>query len=233
MDSYADSYREHEQDYEHTARESIDITAIPPTIPASVRSFSRDSLGHVFSFAFPRARNHGNSVDTEDAFAPTCTSPDPSSRAGSPPITPAYAGLWASSRSGSRSPLAGPPLYSPTETVVGTPDPSGKKVISPYGFIDVRLRKGGFKSNALLDIDTVPIEKPWANKKEALGYVSYWLTWSMVLLMAGASALLTLVDLNKIHYVGNLCTVLEDNFDNGIDRSIWFHEVDMSGFGCV
>lgn len=220
----------------HSVRDSVDAPSIPSSIPASVRSFSRDSLGHAFSFAFPRARRHGDSVDTDDAFARplACSSPDASSRAESPPVTPTYGGMWPTMRSGSRSPLACPPLYSPTETVIGTPDLGGKKPASSYGFKDEKPKKGKFKSNALLDIDTVALDKPWlGGKKEALGYVSYWLTWSMVLFMAGASALITLVDLNKIRYIGDLCMVLEDNFDNGIDRSIWFHEVDMGGFGYV
>ena len=31
--------------------------------------------------------------------------------------------------------------------------------------------------------------------------------------------------------VGNVCLVLDEEFSNGIDSNIWFHEVSMSGFG--
>ena len=40
-----------------------------------------------------------------------------------------------------------------------------------------------------------------------------------------------LVNLSHIENVGNLCLVLDDGFDNGLDRNTWYHEVDMGGFG--
>lgn len=210
-----------------------------PSIPASVRSFSRDSLGQSYDFAHGRADSLGSAGYSGPPVAiaqpqprariPRYGSPDSSvlSPPGTPPVPYSGSGLWPMARS--RSPLACPPTYSPSETVVGSPNPEKSK----QSYFKDKMTKGRFKSTALLDIDTVALDKPWRDKKDALTYVSYWLTWSMVLLMAGASALLTLIDLNKIHTVGNLCLVLDDNFDNGIDRSIWFHEVDMGGFGYV
>ena len=55
----------------------------------------------------------------------------------------------------------------------------------------------------------------------------------MILFMGGASALALLVNMSKMEKLGNLCLVLDDDFDNGLDRNIWFHEVDMGGFGYV
>ena len=94
-------------------------------------------------------------------------------------------------------------------------------------------KKLPFKSNALLDLDTKPIPKPWLQRKDFLELVSYWLTISMVLFMASTSALDMLVKLSKMDNVGDLCLVLDDNIENGLDRNTWFHEVDMGGFGFV
>ena len=90
-----------------------------------------------------------------------------------------------------------------------------------------------FKSTALLDLDRNPIYKPWLKKKDFLEYVSYWLTIAMILFMASASALLILVKLSQMDTVGDLCLVLDDDFEFGLDRNTWFHEADMGGFGCV
>ena len=90
-----------------------------------------------------------------------------------------------------------------------------------------------FKSQALLDLDQNPISKPWVGKRNPLSRISCWLTYAGILFMACSSALLTLVNLSQIENVGNLCLVLDDGFDNGLDRNTWYHEVDMGGFGYV
>lgn len=183
-------------------------------IPSSVRSFSRDiiSLNNQQEHSVSDVHTSGILSHSREA------SPSPSDTSTQ----------WAP-LSRSRSPLACPPSYplSPTETMIGSADPLKQS------FLNKLSRRGRFKSTALLDIDSNPLYKPWANKKDFLSYVSYWLTWSMILFMGGASALALLVNMSKMEKLGNLCLVLDDDFDNGLDRNIWFHEVDMGGFGYV
>lgn len=175
-------------------------------IPESVRSLSRDSaqFSTVPFGDFSRAR---------DSLSSSAHS---------------VRGLGPRSPS-SRSPLAGPPSLpmSPAETFVGSPDPS-------KDYLSEKLKAVvPFKSQALLDLDQNPINKPWIGKKEPLSRISYWLTYAGILFMGCSSALLMLVNLTQIENVGNLCLVLDDGFDNGLDRNTWYHEVDMGGFGYV
>lgn len=207
-------------------RESIE----PAQIPNSVRSFSCYSSDN-YTGAYPLYDARVSSLDDNDhrdSFLPNGLSRARDSLA-SPPTTPTLP-QYPISRS--RSPLAGPPSYSqcflrsPTETVIGSPDPTQKSLMKGK-------ERTYFKSNALLDLDRKPLCKPWIGKKDFLAYVSYWLTWSMVLFMASTAALSILVSMSKLEEVGDLCLILDDNFDKGLDRNTWFHEVDMGGFGFV
>ena len=198
-------------------------------VPDSVRSLSHySSGGYASGNPFVQARSSALDNDRPLSNPPMSFTRARDSLA-SPPMTPTYSQF---SGRGSRSPLAGPPSYSlypnsPAETVVGSPDPT-----KYYSSKKEKLRLP-FKSTAMLDLDRSPIYKPWLKHNDFLEYVSYWLTISMVLFMASASALVMLVNLAQMDNVGDLCLVLHDDFENGLDRNTWFHEVDMGGFGCV
>ncbi|KAL5528155.1 hypothetical protein ACEPAF_7291 [Sanghuangporus sanghuang] len=196
-------------------------------IPSSVRSLSRYSPD-VFSAGNPFAQARPSALDNDRPLSnPPVDFTQVRDSLASPPSTPTCS-QYSVSRF--RSPLAGPPSYclyphSPTETVVGSPD-----LMKHYSSMKIKKRPP-FKSTALLDLHRNPIYKPWLNQKDFLEYVSYWLTLSMVLFMASASALIMLVNLSQLDNVGDLCLVLHDDFENGLDRNTWFHEVDMGGFG--
>ncbi|KLO19430.1 concanavalin A-like lectin/glucanase [Schizopora paradoxa] len=87
------------------------------------------------------------------------------------------------------------------------------------------------KSTALTDEGKRNIEKPWLAKRDMREYISWVLTWSMMLFCAGAAAVMCLLDARNVKMMGDLCLVLHDDFDNGLNRDVWFHEVDMGGFG--
>lgn len=52
-----------------------------------------------------------------------------------------------------------------------------------------------------------------------------------MILGAGAAAAICYMGAKSVRLVGNVCLILDEEFDNGIDTNIWFHEVSMSGFG--
>ena len=78
---------------------------------------------------------------------------------------------------------------------------------------------------------TSNIEKPWIGKRETYATVSYFLTYGVALIGAVGSALLCYFGWRNVPRVGNLCLVMEDNFDTFDTQHTWQHEVDMGGFG--
>ena len=90
------------------------------------------------------------------------------------------------------------------------------------------FRSKRLKSTAL---DDRPIAKPWVGKKDIRARISYWLTWLGIFLGAAAAAAVCYTGARGVRMVGNVCLVLDEEFSNGIDSNIWFHEVSMSGFG--
>ncbi|KAJ3488610.1 hypothetical protein NLI96_g2713 [Meripilus lineatus] len=78
---------------------------------------------------------------------------------------------------------------------------------------------------------TSNIEKPWIGKRETYATVSYFLTYGVTLIGAVGSALLCYFAWRNVPRVGNLCLVMEDNFDTFDTQHTWQHEVDMGGFG--
>lgn len=196
-----------------------------PEVPASVRSFSRDSNGYNISSSNKEAFYSVNS-DSRLGEQRRQFNPGPSVLS-SPSGTPYECGL---SLTRSRSALSSPPVYSamlspssPTETVVGSPNGSQSSLVKH------KLRNRRTKSTALLDRSQ--IQKPWLEKQEFRQRLSYWLSWSMIFICAGVSAVIGFLSTRNVQSMGKLCMVLEDNFDNGLDRSVWTHEVDLGGFG--
>ena len=78
---------------------------------------------------------------------------------------------------------------------------------------------------------TVEIAKPWLTDKDLYGRISYWITVSVATLGIIGSVLRVYFAWVQTPTLGNLCLVMEDNFDTFDTDFTWFHEVDMSGFG--
>ncbi len=78
---------------------------------------------------------------------------------------------------------------------------------------------------------TSKIDKPWIGKKDVYARLSYFLTYGVAFIGAAGSALLCYFGWKNVPRVGNLCLVMEDNFDTFDTKSTWQHEVNMGGFG--
>lgn len=92
-------------------------------------------------------------------------------------------------------------------------------------------RKATIKRLKSTALDERPIEKPWLQKKDIRARLSYCLTVICMFLGAAAAAVVCYMGAKGVRMVGNVCLVLDEDFNNGIDSNIWFHEVSMSGFG--
>ena len=69
-------------------------------------------------------------------------------------------------------------------------------------------------------------------KKGKAERISYFLTYSMVLLGIAAAALRCYTGWRSVPLVGKLCLVMEDDFNgNSLDTSVWMPEVDLGGYG--
>ncbi len=76
------------------------------------------------------------------------------------------------------------------------------------------------------------LTKPWMGKKDKASRISYFLTYSILLLGIAAAALRCYSGWRSVPLVGKLCLVMEDEFNgNDVDSSVWMHEVDLGGYG--
>ncbi|KAH9979495.1 glycoside hydrolase family 16 protein [Lactifluus volemus] len=76
------------------------------------------------------------------------------------------------------------------------------------------------------------LAKPWIGKKDKAATISYFLTYSMLLLGIGLSFLHCYLAWRRVPLLGKLCLVMEDDFNGDeLDSSIWMREADMGGFG--
>lgn len=82
---------------------------------------------------------------------------------------------------------------------------------------------------------TGPIDKPWLTNKDSVGRLAYLTTLGIISLGILASALRCWNDWRHVQLIGNLCLVMEDQFESSdIDtESTWTREADMGGFGYV
>jgi hypothetical protein len=90
-----------------------------------------------------------------------------------------------------------------------------------------------FKSTALIrdENGNCNIEKPWLEKKDPYVKISYYVTWSLFLLLGlGGSGLAIFFSWKTFPKIPNYCPVFEDNFDS-FDLNNWAHEIDLGGFG--
>ncbi|CDO70155.1 Glycoside Hydrolase Family 16 protein [Trametes cinnabarina] len=75
------------------------------------------------------------------------------------------------------------------------------------------------------------VEKPWLTEKDAKATLSYWLVYLMAFVGLAVSAVRCYFTWMSTLRIGNICLVLEDNFDTFDTENVWMHEVSMSGFG--
>jgi len=74
--------------------------------------------------------------------------------------------------------------------------------------------------------------KPWVGKKDKAARISYFLTYSMLLLGIAVTAVRCYTGWRSVPLVGKLCLVMEDEFNgNDLDTGVWMREVDLGGFG--
>lgn len=227
--------------------------ASPPPIIATGRSLSYETVPRSGGYPFPELsasselqRDTGDTVLHHPHPRRRAPTGGNSSLMGSPTNSVfLYNGSRSNAAAGgenllhgnSRSPLSSPPIrasfysLSPdmtsdcTASTFASPNTSTQMLIPKY--IPPRRR-----STALPNQEGVPIhDKPWIFKRDVKEYISWALTWSMMLFCAGAAAVMCLLDARSIKMMGNLCLVLEDDFSNGLNKDTWFHEVDMGGFG--
>jgi len=76
------------------------------------------------------------------------------------------------------------------------------------------------------------ITKPWTGKKDRAARISYFLTYTILLLGIAVVALRCYTGWRSVHLVEKLCLVMEDQFNgNDLDTNVWIHEVDLGGYG--
>jgi hypothetical protein len=76
------------------------------------------------------------------------------------------------------------------------------------------------------------LTKPWVGKKDKAARISYFLTYSMLLLGIAVAAVRCYTGWHSVPLVGKLCLVMEDEFNgNDLDTGIWMREVDLGGYG--
>ncbi|TRM66532.1 glycoside hydrolase family 16 protein [Schizophyllum amplum] len=98
-------------------------------------------------------------------------------------------------------------------------------------------RPVGPRTKSTLLTDAVTIEKPWLEKREPLSLVAYFITYGIAFIGIAIGAIRCYLDWTHVAVMtGSLCPVLDESFDGGDagvlgDNSVFFREVDMSGFG--
>ncbi|OCH85862.1 concanavalin A-like lectin/glucanase [Obba rivulosa] len=78
---------------------------------------------------------------------------------------------------------------------------------------------------------TGTIEKPWLSEKDVYGRLAYWITYAVAMLGVIGGALHCYFDWRGIPRLGNICLVMDDEFNTFDTDFTWFQEVDMGGFG--
>jgi hypothetical protein len=109
-----------------------------------------------------------------------------------------------------------------------SPRPRPQTVVYPIGQRSRPFRRKRPASTMLAG----DLAKPWIGKKDKAATISYFLTYSMLLLGIGLSFLHCYLAWRRVPLLGKLCLVMEDDFNGDeLDSSIWMREADMGGFG--
>ncbi|EIW53031.1 concanavalin A-like lectin/glucanase [Trametes versicolor FP-101664 SS1] len=75
------------------------------------------------------------------------------------------------------------------------------------------------------------IEKPWLSEKDRMILISHWIVYFIAFLGIAGSAIRCYFAYVQTPVLGNVCLVMEDNFDTFDTDNKWMREVSMSGFG--
>lgn len=84
--------------------------------------------------------------------------------------------------------------------------------------------------STMLTPDT-KLDKPWINAKDVHGRIAYFLTYAVAFLGIAGSVIRCWTAWKDVQRVGDLCLVMQDEFDTLDTQYTWTREVDMSGFG--
>lgn len=76
------------------------------------------------------------------------------------------------------------------------------------------------------------IEKPWKSKNNSQMRLAYWITYAAATFGIIAGALRCFFGWRNVPRLGNLCQVMEDEFDT-LNLDIWSRDIDLGGFGYV
>lgn len=120
-----------------------------------------------------------------------------------------------------RDSFMSPPAMSRRATAFDANTASRMSVAGPRS---KRLRSSMLTSSPL---------KPWIGDKDTYMRVAYWLTYAVALVGVGVSIAQCFISWRNVKRVGNLCLIMEDNFDTFDTDYTWTHDVDMGGFGYV
>lgn len=78
---------------------------------------------------------------------------------------------------------------------------------------------------------TGEVHKPWLTEKDFKGRLSYWLTTLVAMMGIVGAVIRVYLSYVQVPRIGNLCLIMEDEFETFDTKSTWFQEVDMGGFG--
>lgn len=79
---------------------------------------------------------------------------------------------------------------------------------------------------------TGEIEKPWKSQNTSQMRFAYWVTYAAAAIGIVAGALRCYFGWRGVPRLGNLCQVMEDEFET-LNTDIWSHDIDLGGFGYV
>jgi len=110
-----------------------------------------------------------------------------------------------------------------------SPRPRPTTVFSTHNGTRSRLAK---KKRPISTMLSGEVTKPWVGKKDKPARISYYLTYCMAFVGVIGAALRCFTGWKSVSMIGNLCPVLDDDFNgNDLDASVWMREVDLGGFG--
>ncbi|PIL27287.1 hypothetical protein GSI_10434 [Ganoderma sinense ZZ0214-1] len=76
-------------------------------------------------------------------------------------------------------------------------------------------------------------DKPWLRQRDWRDRASWWVTFAMIVLGAGAAGVLCFFGWNSVQMLtdADLCMVLDENFDSLDLQNTWSPDVELGGFG--
>ncbi|KAL1942155.1 hypothetical protein VTO73DRAFT_6219 [Trametes versicolor] len=185
--------------------------SIPPTpAPASIISFS----GSMYSAEHPVYRRHDSRMSVQSAPRQTATDIQERSRGDE--------GVNDSSSSTARS---------PARSSFMPPRPLRRSTLhesTTASRVSVAPRQRRLMRSSML---MGAIEKPWLSEKDRMISISHWIVYFIAFLGIAGSAIRCYFAYVQTPVLGNVCLVMEDNFDTFDTDNKWMREVSMSGFG--